>query len=712
LINAGMKVAGTNTQPGSDANSVLQDPRQGRRALQRLLATPASAALSFEGEVARLSGLPETGYEKARKTIAAAYGVRVGHLDREVGKRRARTLPAAKDVELASPYPNDPPWSGDVELGELLDETLVEAKRYTVASEPTLALLATWTAHAHIVHNPQVKLQKSPRLAISAREKGSGKTVTLEVIACLSPRARAASSYTASSVFRSLAADHPTLCLDEANVLLRDETKSDIVSVLNCGDRRASAWIDRSVPTSQGGWRVERFNVFGAVALAGIDELPETLQDRSVRLFLKKVPGDQVPEHLRDGSSSKLIELRRRFAAWGEKLAELPPDPAMPSILLRQAGRIGDNWRPLFGIAELAGGRWPKLLEVAVLAELDSEQRLSLFERLLRSIYIAFTAELTKHDDLQKQLGAGYEQDDFADNPTRLQTGTLLEYLINDKAEEWDRIHRGKPITAYWLREQLRGILVPPKTQDWWRGSGKVRKHYSGYLHNQFEAAWTTHPPPAAARDPEASTLSSTTPLPASGASGASGAEVDFPSKTAKKPAPDETASSGDAPDASSPAVAPDRKSARPDTQFRSGADLAAENLRRLGRAPDAPDAPDLPRGECEDKGAIAAQNGTERRAEPSEKGEKDRIVSGALPPLRQARRRRKPPDGEAAPDLGLPPASVPPYQPGAWEAALVDEVRRLHQQNPKRSIAWLGKRTGQPRSVVQAILRLAGAAE
>ena len=566
---------------------------------------------------------------------------------------------------------------------ELLDETLVEAGRYIVASEPTLAVLAVWTAHAHIVHNPQVKLQKSPRLAISAREKGSGKTVTLEVVACLSPRARASSSYTASSVFRSLAADHPTLCLDEANVLLRDETKSDIVSVLNCGDRRASAWIDRSVPTPKGGWRVERFNVFGAVALAGIDELPETLQDRSVRLVLKKVPGDQVPEHLRDGSSSKLIELRRRFAAWGEKLAELPPDPAMPAILLRQAGRVGDNWRPLFGIAELAGGRWPKLLEVAVLAELDSEQRFPLLERLLHSIHTAFTAEQTKHDEWQEQLGAGYDQDGFADNPTRLQTGTLLEYLINDKAEEWERIHRGKPITAYWLRQQLRGVLVPPKTQDWWLGSGKARKHYSGYLRNQFEAAWAIHPSPAAVRNPEASILSSTAPFPASGA------EADFSSNTAKKPAPDETASSGDAPDASSPAVAPAQQSARPDTQFRSGAGLAAENLGKLDRAPDTPDAPDLPRGECEDKGGIRASR-----------------------PLRQARRRRKPLKGEAAPDLGLSAAPVPPYQPGTFDAALVDEVRRLREENPKRSIAWLCKQTGQPRSVVQAILRPAGSAQ
>ena len=281
------------------------------------------------------------------------------------------------------------------------------------------------------------------------------------------------------------------------------------------------------------------------MALAGIDELPETLQDRSVRLVLQKVPGDQVPEHLRDGSSSKLIELRRRFAAWGEKLAELPPDPAMPAILLRQAGRIGDNWRPLFGIAELAGGRWPKLFEVAILAELDSEQRFPLLERLLHSIHTAFTAEQTKHDEWQEQLGAGYDQDGFADNPTRLQTATLLEYLINDKAEEWDRIHRGKPITAYWLRQQLRGVLVPPKTQDWWLGSGKARKHYSGYLRNQFEAAWAIHPSPAAVRNPEASILSSTAPFPASGASGVSGARSNFPRFSAANPAPDRNCVSG-----------------------------------------------------------------------------------------------------------------------------------------------------------------------
>jgi hypothetical protein len=52
-----------------------------------------------------------------------------------------------------------------------------------------------------------------------------------------------------------------------------------------------------------------------------------------------------------------------------------------------------------------------------------------------------------------------------------------------------------------------------------------------------------------------------------------------------------------------------------------------------------------------------------------------------------------------------------PPYEPGTWDAALVDKIRRLYEENPKRSVTWLGKRTGQPRSVVQAVLDARGEA-
>jgi hypothetical protein len=393
LILQGAVVRLADPAPDKDPNAVLM--QRGQAALIAMFAAAKPVELTFDGEIQRLVRLgDEFEFALQRKAIGDKFkhlGVGVRDIDKAVARLRAAAKPPPGD-DLAAPYPVDPPWPGDGELGKVLEEALAQAKRYIVAPEPQLACLVVWAAHAHAIHNEQLGLQKSPRLAIQGREKGCGKTVTLEVVACLSPRARAASSYTTATVYRSMAADHPTLCLDEANLLLRDDAKSDIVAVLNSGDRRSSAWIDRAVPTPKNGWRVERFNVFGAVALAGIDELPETLQDRSVRIFLRKVSGDKVPEHLRDGTSPKLVELRRQLAAWAANATALPQDPEMPAVLLRQAGRVGDNWRVLFSIAQAASGRWPELIEAAVLAELGSEQRLPLLERLLNSTTLPLPA--------------------------------------------------------------------------------------------------------------------------------------------------------------------------------------------------------------------------------------------------------------------------------------------------------------------------------
>ena len=81
LILGGAVVRVTERAAG-DANALLQDPKQGLRALRRLVAKPAGAALSFEGETRRLAKLAPTEYEKARKAAAVAHDVRVGHLDR------------------------------------------------------------------------------------------------------------------------------------------------------------------------------------------------------------------------------------------------------------------------------------------------------------------------------------------------------------------------------------------------------------------------------------------------------------------------------------------------------------------------------------------------------------------------------------------------------------------------------------------------------
>jgi hypothetical protein len=58
----------------------------------------------------------------------------------------------------------------------------------------------------------------------------------------------------------------------------------------------------------------------------------------------------------------------------------------------------------------------------------------------------------------------------------RLSTADLLAEMLADQDAEWDTEYRGRPITAYWMRGVLRGLLEPPGAKDWWEPEGKPRQ--------------------------------------------------------------------------------------------------------------------------------------------------------------------------------------------------------------------------------------------
>jgi hypothetical protein len=58
-------------------------------------------------------------------------------------------------------------------------------------------------------------------------------------------------------------------------------------------------------------------------------------------------------------------------------------------------------------------------------------------------------------------------------------------------------------------------------------------------------------------------------------------------------------------------------------------------------------------------------------------------------------------PAAGASPVLDMPEPSLIDY----IEGSIAAEVRALHAANPSRSIAWIAKQSGQPRSVVREIL-------
>ena len=237
-----------------------------------------------------------------------------------------------------------------------------------------------------------------------------------------------------------------------------------------------SAWAERSVPTPDGGWQVQRFFVWGPVAFAGIGELPQQQQDRSIVIQLHKALLREIPEHLEDGMSPELTRLRCKLATWAHDLTELPR-PQLPDILMRQAGRTGDNWRVLFAIAQLAGGRWPALVERAALNAVMSESKQTMVQRLLVSIRHIFDA---RESDTAVP---------WTTSRGRIPTKELIAALLSDEQEEWGTANRGRAITEYWLRDNLRHLLDPPATQQWEETPARGRHQAWGALSRIFADA-------------------------------------------------------------------------------------------------------------------------------------------------------------------------------------------------------------------------------
>ena len=414
----------TDTPSGEDANSVLL--AHGPEELRRLVTEAAPGQLSFEGELTRLFELDPAEYERERVEAAKKHKVRRSFLDD--ARRAGRAEAEAKAEETADDPPHHEPVT---DLAAVLDAALVEVQRYVVGPDHDLATAVVWSVHAHLVHSEFVYLSISPKLAIQSPDRNCGKSTLLEVIGALVPRLETGSSITAAVVFRLIEERKPTLLIDEADRIMRSNNE-ELIAVLNSSHRRSGAYV----------WRVEeinrkrvvvRFSTWGAVAFAGIRELPETLQDRSIVIRLVRAKPGEVKAHLKNGMSPTLQLIKAKLARWALDLRQFP-EPTLPPGL---HNRLGDNWAPLFAIAEIAGGRWPAIIKRAALSAISADQGEGQLVALL--------------DGIRRAFG---EKD-------RISTRELIDSLLADDEYDWAAANKGRPINEAWLRERLRDVITP-----------------------------------------------------------------------------------------------------------------------------------------------------------------------------------------------------------------------------------------------------------
>ena len=406
-------------------------------------------------EIARLAALPMAQYERERESAAKKLGFRVSILDKLVLAERGGgpVSGQGRQLELYKPEP----WSEPVDGAELLDAIVAEVRRYVVLDPAGTDAVVLWVLADHEFDQFSI----FPRLFISAPEWGCGKTTLLDEIGFLVPSKLSADNITAAALFRTIEAERPTLLLDEADTYLRDS--EDMRGVVDSGHRRDGGVI-RTVGDAH---EPRRFSTWAPMVLAAIGRLPGTVEDRSIKITMRRRRPDEPVVSLRLDRPSGFEKLARMAARWArDHASELrAADPAMPASIYN---RVADNWRPLFAVADIAGGDWPERARKAALRlSLDGEDSISAGVLLLGDLRGLFDREPS---------GVLFTRD-------------ILTALHADETRPWPEWKNGKPITDRQLAALLKPYNIKPKTV---RRGDQTDK---GYRLEWFEDAFARYLP-------------------------------------------------------------------------------------------------------------------------------------------------------------------------------------------------------------------------
>jgi hypothetical protein len=240
------------------------------------------------------------------------------------------------------------PWPSPVNGSDLIEELRDAVLKYVVVTREEATAIALFVLHAH-AHDC---FRVSPILAALSPVKRCGKTTLLSILKLLVPKALAAANLSSAVVYRSIERYHPTLLIDEADTFLGENR--EMIGILNSGHTRATAFVARSAADN---FEPQMFSTWAPKVIAKIGFLPETLEDRSIVILLRrKLKGEEVTR-LRQSDEEMLRGLHARAVRWASDTAAAlaDADPSLPSEL---HDRAADNWSPLLAIADAAGGEW------------------------------------------------------------------------------------------------------------------------------------------------------------------------------------------------------------------------------------------------------------------------------------------------------------------------------------------------------------------
>jgi putative DNA primase/helicase len=365
-------------------------------------------------------------------------------------------------------FPIVTPWHESVDGAALLSELVATIRCYIVCDKETAIAVALWCAFTWLIEHVEV----APLAMITAPEKRCGKSQLLNLMGKLVRNPLVASNISPSAVFRVIEAYSPTLLIDEADSFFKDN--EELRGVINSGHTRQSAYVIRNVGEKH---EPHQFSTWGAKAISGIGNLPDTIMDRAIILTLRrKMPNESV-QRLRHAEAGLFERLASKLARFADDAAQII-DCARPALPEALNDRAQDNWEPLLAIADYAGGEWPKIARDAALKLSNVEHdSLSLSAELLADV-----KEVFEHKGVE-----------------RISTASLIEALCADDEKSWATYNRGKPITPRQFAKRLKEYGIQSKTV---RIDFKTPK---GFELEQFSDAFARYlsPTPSSATPPQ-----------------------------------------------------------------------------------------------------------------------------------------------------------------------------------------------------------------
>lgn len=372
--------------------------------------------------------------------------------------------PRAQQVDL----PPVQEWDDPDDMGaDLLDEVLAALTRYVAfpsreaADAVTLFIAAT---HA------QPSWEHATRLVIKSPMRQCGKTRLLEVTVELVHKPLPTTNISTAALVRSID-DHdpPSILLDECDAIFatrrgeRSEGAEDLRGILNSGHARGWPYMRWDANAR----KLDACPTFAMAVLAGIGDMPDTIEDRAVIITMRRrTAGEDVERFRRKRAVPPLKALRHRLHRWvrsiGDDLAKAEPD-------LPVDDRPADVWEPLVAIADAAGGHWPDRARDAC-AELTGTGRADEPDgtRLLADVRHAFGG---------------------AD---RLTSADLLAKLNADETSPWGGWRRGEGLNSRDLAKLLKPYEVAPKVIKMPDGTTP-----RGYTAEMFADAWARYVSPS-----------------------------------------------------------------------------------------------------------------------------------------------------------------------------------------------------------------------